>query len=244
MSNGNVNKPEIKVAGKIEPKQVIEPKTEQKVIEPKQDVEVKVAEPEITTEVKPEEKVDTTSKEPTTEVKPEEKTGAKPEELPVAEKTSSLEDLYKELHLIKENEILETLKAFKGSKVEEKIFVAELIDIHGFLMFNEAKSVSNGNGRLNSLLLRILDAEDKVKFDIVNKLFALSNKIYEPAYLQRDISFTRSSEVAINYGLLITIIELLSDPEKRKDNKKQVVNLSYLKIPVKSLNFLKSYYKL
>ena len=109
---------------------------------------------------------------------------------------------------------------------------------------NTASSVSSGNGRLNSLILRVLDSEDRVRFDIINKLFDMSKVIYEPSYLQREINFTRSSEVAINYGLLITIIEILSNPETRKESKKLVANLGHLKIASKSINFLKSYYQL
>lgn len=160
------------------------------------------------------------------------------------EGTNSLTDLFKQLHQIDESKILETFKAFKSDKIEENLFVAELIDIHSLLSVNTASSVSSGNGRLNSLILRVLDSEDKVRFDIINKLFDMSKVIYEPSYLQREINFTRSSEVAINYGLLITIIEILSNPETRKESKKLVANLGHLKIAPKSVNFLKSYYQL
>ena len=158
--------------------------------------------------------------------------------------TNSLTDLFKQLHQIDESKILETFKAFKSDKIEENLFVAELIDVHSLLSVNTASSVSSGNGRLNSLILRVLDSEDKVRFDIINKLFDMSKVIYEPSYLQREINFTRSSEVAINYGLLITIIEILSNPETRKESKKLVANLGHLKIAPKSVNFLKSYYQL
>lgn len=157
---------------------------------------------------------------------------------------ASLTDLFKQLHQIDESEILETFKAFKSDKLEENLFVAELIDVHSLLSVNTASSVSSGNGRLNSLILRVLDSEDRVRFDIINKLFDMSKVIYEPSYLQREINFTRSSEVAINYGLLITIIEILSNPETRKESKKLVANLGHLKIASKSINFLKSYYQL
>ena len=157
---------------------------------------------------------------------------------------ASLTDLFKQLHQIDESKILETFKAFKSDKLEENLFVAELIDVHSLLSVNTASSVSSGNGRLNSLILRVLDSEDRVKFDIINKLFDMSKVIYEPSYLQREINFTRSSEVAINYGLLITIIEILSNPETRKESKKLVANLGHLKIASKSINFLKSYYQL
>lgn len=160
------------------------------------------------------------------------------------EGTNSLTDLFKQLHQIDESKILETFKAFKSDKIEENLFVAELIDVHSLLSVNTASSVSSGNGRLNSLILRVLDSEDRVRFDIINKLFDMSKVIYEPSYLQREINFTRSSEVAVNYGLLITIIEILSNPETRKESKKLVANLGHLKIAPKSINFLKSYYQL
>ena len=65
---------------------------------------------------------------------------------------------------------LKLLKAFKSDKLEENLFVAELIDVHSLLSVNTASSVSSGNGRLNSLILRVLDSEDRVRFDIINKL--------------------------------------------------------------------------
>ena len=175
------------------------------------------------------------------ETKPEDK---KAEDKVDVEGSNSLTDLFKQLHQIDESKILETFKAFKSDKLEENLFVAELIDVHSLLSVNTASSVSSGNGRLNSLILRVLDSEDRVRFDIINKLFDMSKVIYEPSYLQREINFTRSSEVAINYGLLITIIEILSNPETRKENKKLVANLGHLKIASKSINFLKSYYQL
>ena len=175
------------------------------------------------------------------ETKPEDK---KADDKVDVESSNSLTDLFKQLHQIDESKILETFKAFKSDRIEENLFVAELIDIHSLLSVNTASSVSSGNGRLNSLILRVLDSEDKVRFDIINKLFDMSKVIYEPSYLQREINFTRSSEVAINYGLLITIIEILSNPETRKESKKLVANLGHLKIAPKSVNFLKSYYQL
>ncbi len=175
------------------------------------------------------------------ETKPEDK---KADDKVDVEGTNSLTDLFKQLHQIDESKILETFKAFKSDKIEENLFVAELIDVHSLLSVNTASSVSSGNGRLNSLILRVLDSEDRVRFDIINKLFDMSKVIYEPSYLQREINFTRSSEVAINYGLLITIIEILSNPETRKESKKLVANLGHLKIAPKSINFLKSYYQL
>ncbi len=175
------------------------------------------------------------------ETKPEDK---KADDKVDVEGTNSLTDLFKQLHQIDESKILETFKAFKSDKIEENLFVAELIDVHSLLSVNTASSVSSGNGRLNSLILRVLDSEDRVRFDIINKLFDMSKVIYEPSYLQREINFTRSSEVAVNYGLLITIIEILSNPETRKESKKLVANLGHLKIASKSINFLKSYYQL
>ena len=177
-------------------------------------------------------------------VTPPENTGSDNETATDVKGVASLTDLFKQLHQIDESKILETFKAFKSDKLEENLFVAELIDVHSLLSVNTASSVSSGNGRLNSLILRVLDSEDRVRFDIINKLFDMSKVIYEPSYLQREINFTRSSEVAINYGLLITIIEILSNPETRKESKKLVANLGHLKIASKSINFLKSYYQL
>ena len=228
-------------------KPTVEVKKPAEPIKPEDEAKVKVEETKVVDEVKvPVEqtkdaanvKVDTTTP---PETKPEDK---KVEDKVDVVGVASLTDLFKQLHQIDESKILETFKAFKSDKIEENLFVAELIDIHSLLSVNTASSVSSGNGRLNSLILRVLDSEDKVRFDIINKLFDMSKVIYEPSYLQREINFTRSSEVAINYGLLITIIEILSNPETRKESKKLVANLGHLKIAPKSVNFLKSYYQL
>lgn len=236
-------------------KPTVEVKKPAEPIKPEDEAKVKVEEAKVADEVKvPTEqtkdaanvKVDTTTPPETTQITPPE---TKPEDKKVEDKVdvvgvASLTDLFKQLHQIDESKILETFKAFKSDKLEENLFVAELIDVHSLLSVNTASSVSSGNGRLNSLILRVLDSEDRVRFDIINKLFDMSKVIYEPSYLQREINFTRSSEVAVNYGLLITIIEILSNPETRKENKKLVANLGHLKIASKSINFLKSYYQL
>ena len=233
-------------------KPTVEVKKPAEPIKPEDKVEAKVEQTKVAEEVKvPEVKVpdeqtkdvaDTKVNAVTPpETKPEDK---KADDKVDVEGTNSLTDLFKQLHQIDESKILETFKAFKSDKIEENLFVAELIDVHSLLSVNTASSVSSGNGRLNSLILRVLDSEDRVRFDIINKLFDMSKVIYEPSYLQREINFTRSSEVAINYGLLITIIEILSNPETRKESKKLVANLGHLKIASKSINFLKSYYQL
>ena len=214
-------------------------------IKPEDDVKVKVEEAKVADEVKVpvEQTKDATNAKVDTETPPE-NTGSDNKADTDVKGVASLTDLFKQLHQIDESKILETFKAFKSDKLEENLFVAELIDVHSLLSVNTASSVSSGNGRLNSLILRVLDSEDRVRFDIINKLFDMSKVIYEPSYLQREINFTRSSEVAINYGLLITIIEILSNPETRKESKKLVANLGHLKIASKSINFLKSYYQL
>ena len=237
-------------------KPTVEVKKPTEPIKPEDDAKVKVEEAKVADEVKVpvEQTKDATNAKVDTETPPEntgsdnkaetENTGSDNKADTDVKGVASLTDLFKQLHQIDESEILETFKAFKSDKIEENLFVAELIDVHSLLSVNTASSVSSGNGRLNSLILRVLDSEDRVRFDIINKLFDMSKVIYEPSYLQREINFTRSSEVAINYGLLITIIEILSNPETRKESKKLVANLGHLKIASKSINFLKSYYKL
>lgn len=214
-------------------------------IKPEDVAKVKVEEAKVANEVKVpvEQTKDATNAKVDTETPPE-NTGSDNKADTDVKGVASLTDLFKQLHQIDESKILETFKTFKSDKLEENLFVAELIDVHSLLSVNTASSVSSGNGRLNSLILRVLDSEDRVKFDIINKLFDMSKVIYEPSYLQREINFTRSSEVAVNYGLLITIIEILSNPETRKESKKLVANLGHLKIASKSINFLKSYYQL
>ena len=226
-------------------KPTVEVKKPTEPIKPEDAAKVKVEEAKVADEVKVpvEQTKDATNAKVDTETPPE-NTGNDNKADTDVKGVASLTDLFKQLHQIDESEILETFKAFKSDKLEENLFVAELIDVHSLLSVNTASSVSSGNGRLNSLILRVLDSEDRVKFDIINKLFDMSKVIYEPSYLQREINFTRSSEVAINYGLLITIIEILSNPETRKESKKLVANLGHLKIASKSINFLKSYYKL
>ena len=226
-------------------KPTVEVKKPTEPIKPEDDAKVKVEEAKVADEVKVpvEQTKDATNAKVDTETPPE-NTGSDNKADTDVKGVASLTDLFKQLHQIDESEILETFKAFKSDKLEENLFVAELIDVHSLLSVNTASSVSSGNGRLNSLILRVLDSEDRVKFDIINKLFDMSKVIYEPSYLQREINFTRSSEVAINYGLLITIIEILSNPETRKESKKLVANLGHLKIASKSINFLKSYYQL
>ena len=226
-------------------KPTVEVKKPTEPIKPEDDAKVKVEEAKVADEVKVpvEQTKDATNAKVDTETPPE-NTGSDNKADTDVKGVASLTDLFKQLHQIDESEILETFKAFKSDKLEENLFVAELIDVHSLLSVNTASSVSSGNGRLNSLILRVLDSEDRVRFDIINKLFDMSKVIYEPSYLQREINFTRSSEVAINYGLLITIIEILSNPETRKESKKLVANLGHLKIASKSINFLKSYYQL
>ena len=226
-------------------KPTVEVKKPTEPIKPEDAAKVKVEEAKVADEVKVpvEQTKDATNAKVDTETPPE-NTGSDNKADTDVKGVASLTDLFKQLHQIDESEILETFKAFKSDKIEENLFVAELIDVHSLLSVNTASSVSSGNGRLNSLILRVLDSEDRVRFDIINKLFDMSKVIYEPSYLQREINFTRSSEVAINYGLLITIIEILSNPETRKESKKLVANLGHLKIASKSINFLKSYYQL
>lgn len=215
--------PEVKVAPPAEqPKELEVGKTEQSPITPE-------ATPAI---------VDPTSTPDATKV-PEE--NEKQEEVEVI---TSLADLYKVLHTIEESELSDTYKRFKSVDNGENLFVAELIDIHNALSINSEATVVKGNALLNSLLLRVIDAADKVRFNVINKIFDISKNIYEPAYLQRSISFTRSQDVAINYGLLVTIIEILSNVETRAKNKAQVADLSRLKIGDNGINFIKSYYKL
>ena len=163
----------------------------------------------------------------------------------VSIEAGSLDDFYKALFRLENknvNGIQELLNSLVLKDAADKLFVAELKDIVRFLIANDLTNTANQ--RLNSLILRILESKDTLKFNIINKLFEIDNKVFEPSYLIRTIEFTRDLTTLLNYGQLITIIEVLANPETRVKNKSLVPNLTNLKLKEEPLNFLKSYYKL
>lgn len=165
----------------------------------------------------------------------------------VSVEVGSLDDFYKALFRLENknvNGIQELLNSLVLKDAADKLFVAELKDIVRFLIANDLTNTNKANQRLNSLILRILESKDTLKFNIINKLFEIDNKVFEPSYLIRTIEFTRDLTTLLNYGQLITIIEVLANPETRVKNKSLVPNLTNLKLKEESLNFLKSYYKL
>lgn len=165
----------------------------------------------------------------------------------VSIEVGSLDDFYKALFRLENknvNGIQELLNSLVLKDAADKLFVAELKDIVRFLIANDLTNTNKANQRLNSLILRILESKDTLKFNIINKLFEIDNKVFEPSYLIRTIEFTRDLTTLLNYGQLITIIEVLANPETRVKNKSLVPNLTNLKLKEEALNFLKSYYKL
>ena len=165
----------------------------------------------------------------------------------VSIEAGSLDDFYKALFRLENknvNGIQELLNSLVLKDAADKLFVAELKDIVRFLIANDLTNTNKANQRLNSLILRILESKDTLKFNIINKLFEIDNKVFEPSYLIRTIEFTRDLTTVLNYGQLITIIEVLANPETRVKNKSLVPNLTNLKLKEETLNFLKSYYKL
>lgn len=177
----------------------------------------------------------------TTETKTKEELGE------VSIEAGSLDDFYKALFRLENknvNGIQELLNSLVLKDAADKLFVAELKDIVRFLIANDLTNTNKANQRLNSLILRILESKDTLKFNIINKLFEIDNKVFEPSYLIRTIEFTRDLTTVLNYGQLITIIEVLANPETRVKNKSLVPNLTNLKLKEEALNFLKSYYKL
>ena len=180
-------------------------------------------------------------------VETETKTETKEELGEVSSEVGSLDDFYKALFRLENknvNGIQELLNSLVLKDAADKLFVAELKDIVRFLIANDLTNTNKANQRLNSLILRILESKDTLKFNIINKLFEIDNKVFEPSYLIRTIEFTRDLTTVLNYGQLITIIEVLANPETRVKNKSLVPNLTNLKLKEEALNFLKSYYKL
>ena len=174
-------------------------------------------------------------------------TETKEESGEVSVEVGSLDDFYKALFRLENknvNGIQELLNSLVLKDAADKLFVAELKDIVRFLIANDLTNTNKANQRLNSLILRILESKDTLKFNIINKLFEIDNKVFEPSYLIRTIEFTRDLTTVLNYGQLITIIEVLANPETRVKNKSLVPNLTNLKLKEEALNFLKSYYKL
>ena len=182
-----------------------------------------------------------------TETETTETTETKEELGEVSIEAGSLDDFYKALFRLENknvNGIQELLNSLVLKDAADKLFVAELKDIVRFLIANDLTNTNKANQRLNSLILRILESKDTLKFNIINKLFEIDNKVFEPSYLIRTIEFTRDLTTVLNYGQLITIIEVLANPETRVKNKSLVPNLTNLKLKEEALNFLKSYYKL
>jgi hypothetical protein len=162
----------------------------------------------------------------------------------VSVEVGSLDDFYKALFRLENknvNGIQELLNSLVLKDAADKLFVAELKDIVRFLIANDLTNTNKANQRLNSLILRILESKDTLKFNIINKLFEIDNKVFEPSYLIRTIEFTRDLTTVLNYGQLITIIEVLANPETRVKNKSLVPNLTNLKLKEEALNFLNSF---
>lgn len=150
----------------------------------------------------------------------------------VSVEVGSLDDFYKALFRLENknvNGIQELLNSLVLKDAADKLFVAELKDIVRFLIANDLTNTNKANQRLNSLILRILESKDTLKFNIINKLFEIDNKVFEPSYLIRTIEFTRDLTTLLNYGQLITIIEVLANPETRVKNKSLVPNLTNLR---------------
>lgn len=156
----------------------------------------------------------------------------------------SLEDLYKELHKIDKKSITITLGRCIPSEDADKLFVAELKDINRLLLADTNEDINKANLRMNALILTILKTKNELRFNILNILFKLDDRRYEPSYLLRIISFTKNASVIQNYAQLISIIETLANPDTRKAKKASVSNFNYLTIDAESKQFLKQYYKI
>lgn len=157
---------------------------------------------------------------------------------------TSLADLYKELHKIDKKSITITLGRCTPSEDADKLFVAELKDINRLLLTDTNEDINKANLRMNALILTILKTKNELRFNILNILFRLDDKRYEPSYLLRIISFTKNASVIQNYAQLISIIETLANPDTRKAKKATVSNFNYLTIDAESKQFLKQYYKI
>lgn len=157
---------------------------------------------------------------------------------------TSLADLYKELHKIDKKSITITLGRCTPSEDADKLFVAELKDINRLLLTDTNEDINKANLRMNALILTILKTKNELRFNILNILFKLDDRRYEPSYLLRIISFTKNASVIQNYAQLISIIETLANPDTRKAKKATVSNFNYLTIDAESKQFLKQYYKI
>lgn len=157
---------------------------------------------------------------------------------------TSLADLYKELHKIDKKSITITLGRCTPSEDADKLFVAELKDINRLLLTDTNEDINKANLRMNALILTILKTKNELRFNILNILFKLDDRRYEPSYLLRIISFTKNASVIQNYAQLISIIETLANPDTRKAKKASVSNFNYLTIDAESKQFLKQYYKI
>ena len=160
------------------------------------------------------------------------------------EPITSLADLYKELHKIDKKSITITLGRCTPSEDADKLFVAELKDINRLLLTDTNEDINKANLRMNALILTILKTKNELRFNILNILFKLDDRRYEPSYLLRIISFTKNASVIQNYAQLISIIETLANPDTRKAKKATVSNFNYLTIDAESKQFLKQYYKI
>lgn len=157
---------------------------------------------------------------------------------------TSLADLYKELHKIDKKSITITLGRCVPVEDADKLFVAELKDINRLLLTDTNEDINKANLRMNALITTILKTKNELRFNILNILFKLDDKRYEPSYLLRIISFTKNATVIQNYAQLISIIETLANPDTRKAKKASVSNFNYLTIDAESKQFLKQYYKI
>lgn len=174
------------------------------------------------------------------EVTPEAIVEVKPVEV------KELTDIYKQLHTVENSDELADIFAQGMLAVKDqgdKLFMAELSDINKYLLVNTNDSINKANLRLNALIINILKTQNKDRFNILNIVFKLDSKRFEPTYLLREIGFTKNVSVITNYAQLITIIEVLADPATRDKKKVSVSNLNNLKLDEVSVTFLKQYYK-
>ena len=228
MGKNNYNNPQV---GSTKP--TAEVKTPEVEVTPQPEAEV----------VKPTEEV----KAPETVVAPvitEDKSKVDESDEVELEVITSLADLYKELHKIDKKSITITLGRCTPSEDADKLFVAELKDINRLLLTDTNEDINKANLRMNALILTILKTKNELRFNILNILFRLDDKRYEPSYLLRIISFTKNASVIQNYAQLISVIETLANPDTRKAKKASVSNFNYLTIDVESKQFLKQYYKI
>lgn len=160
-------------------------------------------------------------------------------------KNAGLGNLYKLLHAAKNTkDILAILVAHEPNDINDKLFILELKDICTQLLVNTNESINKVNSRLYSVLINTLRNKDVERFDILNIIFAIDNKGFEPSNLLRAVPFTHEAKTLVNYQQLVTILEVLSNKKTRKANSSQIANFRHLSIGEDAITFIKQYYKL